>query len=99
MLDDATAAVSGRYGIVSLLEWNNDKQQYRIARRLGAVTNCYGLAINDNGSVWFNAGRWNRTIGRLPPFWTPSSGAASSARPFYSMMEVSWQHCSKTPQS
>jgi hypothetical protein len=59
MLGDATAAVSGRYGIVSLLEWNDDKQQYRIARRLGAVTNCHGLAINDNGSVWFNAGRWN----------------------------------------
>jgi len=59
ILGDAIAAVSGRYGIVSLLEWNGDKQQYRIARRLGAVTNCHGLAINDNGSVWFNAGRWN----------------------------------------
>jgi hypothetical protein len=59
IVGDAAAAVSGRYGIVSLLEWNDDKQQYRIARRLGAVTNCYGLAINDNRSVWFNAGRWN----------------------------------------
>jgi hypothetical protein len=59
MLGNTTASVSGRYGIVSLLEWHDDKQQYQIARRLGAVTNCYGLAINDNGSVWFNAGRWN----------------------------------------
>lgn len=58
-LGDTTAAVSGRYGIMSLLEWSDDKQQYRIARRLGAVTDCYGLAINDNGSVWFNVGRWN----------------------------------------
>lgn len=59
MLGDNTAAVSGRYGIESLLEWSEDKQQYRIARRIGAVTDCYGLAINDAGSVWFNAGRWN----------------------------------------
>jgi hypothetical protein len=59
MLGDTTAAVSGKYGIVSLLEWSEDTQQYRIARRLGAVTNCYGLAINDRGSVWFNVGRWN----------------------------------------
>ena len=59
LLGDTTAAVSGRFGIVSLLDWNVANQQYRIARRLGAVTNCYGLAINDNGSVWFNAGRWN----------------------------------------
>jgi hypothetical protein len=59
VLGDTTAAASGKYGIVSLLEWDNDKQQYSIARRLGAVTNCYGLAISDNGSVWFNAGRWN----------------------------------------
>jgi hypothetical protein len=59
MLGNTTASVSGRYGIVSLLEWDDNKQQYQIARRLGAVTDCYGLAINDNGSVWFNVGRWN----------------------------------------
>jgi len=59
VLGDTTAAVSGTSGIVSLLDWDADNQRYRIARRLGAVTNCYGLAINDNGSVWFNAGRWN----------------------------------------
>jgi hypothetical protein len=59
VLGDAAAAVSGRYGIVSLLEWDQGTQQYRIARRLGSVTNCLGLALNDNGSVWFNWGRWN----------------------------------------
>jgi hypothetical protein len=59
MLGDTTAAVSGRYGIVSLLAWSEDKQQYQIGRRLGSASNCYGLAINGNGSVWFNAGRWN----------------------------------------
>jgi hypothetical protein len=59
VLGDAAAAVSGRYGIVSLLEWNQENQQYQVERRLGSVARCFGLALNDNGSVWFNWGRWN----------------------------------------
>ena len=52
-------AVSGLNGVLHLLNWDQEKKQFSIVRRIGAVPICQGLGINRQGQVWFNSGHWN----------------------------------------
>lgn len=56
---DGLFAVSGVNGIMHLIQWDQDKQQFSILRRIGAIPECQGLGINRQGQVWFNTGHWN----------------------------------------
>jgi len=51
-------AVSGLGGILHLLQWNDEKQQMEIVRRIGAVPACRGLGLDRQGNVWWFAGSW-----------------------------------------
>ncbi len=51
-------AVSGITGVMHLLHWNPERKQMMVVRRLGAIPECHGLALNRRGQVWFNFGRW-----------------------------------------
>ena len=52
-------AVSGFQGILHLLQWDKEKTQFNIIRRIGAVPFCEGLAINRQGQVLFYNGHWD----------------------------------------
>jgi len=52
-------AGSGMYGILQLLNWSKELQQFQLIRRIGAVQLCQGLGINRQGRVWYNSGYWN----------------------------------------
>jgi hypothetical protein len=52
-------AVAGSTGVVHLLEWNKDKLQFTIIRRIGALQSCLGLGLNRNGDIWYNSGLWH----------------------------------------
>jgi hypothetical protein len=51
-------AVSGFYGIMHLIDWDGDKQQMNVVRRIGSIQKCKGLALNRRGDVAYNAGMW-----------------------------------------
>ena len=55
---DNVFAVSGVSGIPQLLEWQDDRQQFEIVRRLGSVPVCRGLGLDRAGNVWHLAGTW-----------------------------------------
>jgi hypothetical protein len=61
MLDDTTFAVSGSYGIILIIHWNEEKQQFDIVRRIGAVQSCQGIALNKQGDIWVDGGSWKWT--------------------------------------
>jgi hypothetical protein len=54
-------AVSGIGGIPQLLEWDGQKQQMRIIRRLGAVPAAGGIGLDRDGRIWWFAGVWQWT--------------------------------------
>ncbi len=51
-------AVSGFYGIMHLIDWDGDRQQMNVARRIGSIQKCKGIALNRRGDVAYNAGMW-----------------------------------------
>jgi len=58
-LDGDLFAASGVNGILHLLRWDKDRQQFAIVRRIGAIQACQSLGINRKGTVWFDSGYWN----------------------------------------
>ena len=58
ILGNNTAAISGRFGTIGLLYWPPESMAYRLERRIGALQMCGGLAINNAGNIWANAGLW-----------------------------------------
>lgn len=60
-IDDSTMAISGPFGVVQLLHWNEPKQQYEVVRRIGAVQSCKGIALNKQGDLWVKGGSWKWT--------------------------------------
>ncbi|MCA9248596.1 MAG: hypothetical protein KDA42_15835, partial [Planctomycetales bacterium] len=54
-------AVSGKNGVVQLLEWNADELRFAVVRRLGALAGLSGLAIDAAGAIWTPRGsiRWH----------------------------------------
>lgn len=57
-LRDDLFAVSSVGGIPQLLEWQDDRQQFEIVRRIGSVPVCRGLGLDRAGNVWHHAGTW-----------------------------------------
>ena len=55
---DNLFAVSSVGGIPQLLEWQDDRQQFEIIRRIGSVPVCRGLGLDRAGNVWHLAGTW-----------------------------------------
>lgn len=55
---DNTYAASGTRGIVQLLEWNEADVRFEVARRIGALPELSGIAIDKNGNVWTPSGSW-----------------------------------------
>ncbi len=62
-LGDSLYAVSGRFGIMHLLEWVETDRRFEIIRRIGAVPSCAALAIDGAGRVWYNGGMWEWSDG------------------------------------
>lgn len=58
-VSDNVFAVSGAAGIPQLLEWQDDRQQFEIVRRIGSVPVCRGLGLDRAGNVWHLAGTWH----------------------------------------
>lgn len=56
---DNLFAVSAINGNILVLSWDEPKQQFQIVRRIGAVSQCGGLAVDQKGAVWLHAGAWN----------------------------------------
>jgi hypothetical protein len=55
---DNLFVVGGINGILHLLYWNESRSQMEIIRRIGALPECHGLAMNRQGDVWVNGGMW-----------------------------------------
>lgn len=72
-LRDGLYAVSGVAGIVHIIQWDKPKLQFSIVRRIGAIQNCRGIAVNHQGDIWYNSGlwRWND-----PPDMAQHEGSA-----------------------
>jgi len=51
-------AVSGRFGVLHLLEWQPADRRFEIIRRIGAVQACPSLGLDSEGRVWFSGGVW-----------------------------------------
>ena len=66
-------AVSGQGGIMHLLEWQADKQNMRIVRRIGSV-HCTGIGLDREGNVWAGAGTWKWADGPDAPLQNGISG-------------------------
>lgn len=58
ILENSAAAISGRFGIIGLLHWLPESMNYHLERRIGSLQSCGGLAINNAGKIWANAGLW-----------------------------------------
>ncbi len=60
-LGDGRYATTGKYGVIHILEWDSEKQDFNVVRRLGAIHRAAGLAIDTLGRIWWNTGYWNWT--------------------------------------
>lgn len=52
-------AVCGAHGIVHLLVWQPQRQQFDIVRRIGCLPICRGLGLDRLGNIWCNSGVWH----------------------------------------
>ncbi len=66
-LRDNLFAVSSVNGSPQLLEWQDDRQQFEIFRRIGCVPYCHGLALDRAGNIWHLAGTWRWDDGPASP--------------------------------
>jgi hypothetical protein len=55
---EGLSAVCGSRGILHLLAWQPQKQQFDIVRRIGALPFCGGLGLDRQGNIWCNSGVW-----------------------------------------
>lgn len=60
-------AASGWEGILHLLEWQPADKRFKIIRRIGAVPQCSGLAMDRKGRVWHHTGVWEWNDGPDAP--------------------------------
>ncbi len=56
-------AISGLGGIMHLLDWQADKGQMAVMRRIGSVPSCRGIGLDRKGNVWWSCGNWQWTDG------------------------------------
>jgi hypothetical protein len=60
-------AVSGRNGILHLLEWQERAQRLVPLRRIGSAASCLALALDREGRTWWLSGSWNWNDGPATP--------------------------------
>ena len=60
-------AVSGRNGILHLLEWQEHAKRLVPLRRIGSVPSCLSLALDREGRAWWHSGNWNWNDGPATP--------------------------------
>lgn len=58
---DNLYAVSGMGGILHLLQWQPERNQLTIVRRIGSVPTCNALGLDRKGNVWYHVGSWQWT--------------------------------------
>lgn len=56
-------AVSGMGGVVQLLKWSGTELKFDVVRRIGALADITGVALDANGTIWtpYGSVRWNDT--------------------------------------
>lgn len=69
-LRDNLFAVSGGAGVLHLLEWKPAEHRLEIVRRIGAIHNLPGLALDSEGRVFTGDGQWRWTDGPATPYRT-----------------------------
>lgn len=60
-------AVSGRSGILHLLEWREQEKRLVPFRRIGSIPSCSTLALDREGRIWWLSGNWNWNDGPATP--------------------------------
>ena len=60
-------AVSGRNGILHLLEWQEHAKRLVPVRRIGSAASCVALALDREGRTWWLSGNWNWNDGPATP--------------------------------
>lgn len=68
-------AISGVGGIIQFLKWNEAEARFDVVRRIGALAELQGLALDAAGHVWTPHGSWRwtdtstapRTLGDIEP--------------------------------
>ena len=60
-------AISGRNGILHLLEWQERAKRLVPLRRIGSVPSCLALALDGEGRTWWLSGNWNWNDGPATP--------------------------------
>lgn len=53
-----TYAIGGIEGVLHLLYYDTAQQRMQIVRRIGSLTSCPTLAINEQGIIWAAGGTW-----------------------------------------
>ena len=66
---DNVYAVSGHEGVIQLLTWNDVEMRFEVARRIGALPQLSGVALDAAGNIWTPYGSWR---------WEDSSEAANT---------------------
>lgn len=74
-------AVSGMGGVVQLISWNGDEQRFEIARRIGALDQISGVAIDQSGNIWTPRGSWRWDAGAETPVTVGDKQPEISAQP------------------
>ena len=60
-------ALSGRTGILHLVEWKEDEKRLEYVRRIGCVARCPSMGITSKGKVYYYGGIWEWTDGPDAP--------------------------------
>jgi len=66
-LGERLFASSGVEGVLHLLEWISKDKQFKIIRRIGALTRCNGLGLDSKGRIWCYGGMWEWSDGPDAP--------------------------------
>lgn len=69
-LRDDLFAASGFTGVLQLLAWHGDRQQFAAVRRIGAIPACTGLGLDRSGNVYHWSGVWEWS-------WNPDASQRS----------------------
>ncbi|YCM46609.1 hypothetical protein V2O64_11320 [Verrucomicrobiaceae bacterium 227] len=79
-LREGLFAVSGMGGVVQLLTWNGDERRMELARRIGALNDIPGVALDETGNIWTTRGSWRWQDGCEVPLTVGDKEAEISAQ-------------------
>ena len=66
-------AISGGAGVLHLLEWKPAEHRMEIVRRIGAIHDVPGLALDSEGRISTGVGQWRWTDGPATPYRTTAN--------------------------